>query len=209
MHSQRSHVDKTEIVRSMHSEIVTFIKEKKYKQAVSKLYDCERFIFVHKITTPSLKMYIGRDSFTRYTNYLVVLTYYKASKFDKCVTVIQKSLISCEELDTLAEEYVLHIRYIWARVLFSKGEYLTAIKIFTQILAEFDKIFGMGWSNTVFSHEHILRTRNSIGECYMVDRVELQVGCRFIQGCGENIPRSRVNDRRYNQIDYVGLDHII
>ncbi len=143
----------------MHSEVVEHLRMQQYRQAISKLYDCERFLYVQKIESSSLKMY---------TNYLIVLTYYKTTKYDKCIQVVQKAVENYQEFDKLAEEYMLHIKLMWGRALQAKGEHMAAAKVLSQLVEEYQKIFGGVWDNSVFRLESLLQAKSAIGECYLV-----------------------------------------
>ena len=99
-------------IEKLHSEINELILKRKYKQAITKLYACERFITKDKPI--SLRMY---------TKYLIILIFYKTKKFDNCIEAAMKSTNKCNEYNSVAEQYTLHIKYLWARSLYSKAEY--------------------------------------------------------------------------------------
>lgn len=161
---KKNYRDSIESLGNLQKTIIEDIHNKKYKTAITKLYEIERELYSSNINSPAVKMY---------NNYLIVLTYYKAKKYDKCLQAIEKCLAcntSKEEMTANILEYIYNIRYLRGRVFFIKGQYYTAIKILTDITQEFESKYGQygAEDNKNFGYESLLNAVSCTGECYMV-----------------------------------------
>ena len=141
-----------EEIEKAQGEIVSLITKKKYKQAISKLFMCERMI--NKEHSISLRVY---------TKYLIILIYYKSGKYEKCIEAASKSIKCRYEFNSLATQYILHIKYLWAKSLCAKKDYINAINILIDITKTY-----IERKREVFSIEHLLMVKGDLGECYMV-----------------------------------------
>jgi len=152
-------IEPKKLIVKMQNEAANLIKEHKFRQSMSKLYDCERFIFTHKIKDLSIKTY---------TNYLVILTYYKSKKYEKTIECIKKTLENYEEFDFIGEQYILLIKQIWAKCLIEKNEILSGIKILHEICEQFENSFKSDQKLDIFGREQLLKIKSEIAENYMV-----------------------------------------
>eukprot|EP00826_Nyctotherus_ovalis_P026785 TRINITY_DN2088_c0_g3_i2.p2 TRINITY_DN2088_c0_g3~~TRINITY_DN2088_c0_g3_i2.p2 ORF type:complete len:263 (+),score=71.37 TRINITY_DN2088_c0_g3_i2:129-917(+) len=151
----KSKLTKKEIEKAQ-IEIAELIARKKYKQAMSKLFTCER------ATSKDHPLFLKL-----YTKYLIVLVYYKTHKYTKCIDAAIKASKDKYEFDTLATQYVRHMRYLWGKSLCGRGEYKSAVEVLEGVVKECE-----GKENgVVFSGEHLLMAKGDLGECYMVSSV--------------------------------------
>eukprot|EP00826_Nyctotherus_ovalis_P033923 TRINITY_DN2772_c0_g4_i1.p1 TRINITY_DN2772_c0_g4~~TRINITY_DN2772_c0_g4_i1.p1 ORF type:complete len:267 (-),score=39.82 TRINITY_DN2772_c0_g4_i1:1038-1838(-) len=148
-----------ESIQQIHREVLKLIKNRKYKQAVIKLYECERIACSSEVSI-SLRIY---------TKYLIVLVYYKIGKYDKCADAAEKSIKSYKEFSAVAEQYALHIKQLRAKSLCKVHKCEAAVGLLKEIEQQYGRIFeDSKFNNLIFSFDHLLAAKADMAECYLV-----------------------------------------
>jgi len=148
---------KTEI-KQLYSAIITSLEHKKYKQAMSLLYNCERLVYQSNEIPASLKTY---------TKYLIVTVYYKAGKFDKSIEMAKKIIEGNKEIDIISIQYLMHIRHLLAKSLSVAKNYTAAIKVLVELIEKYNEILK-NVNKKVFGEESLLMVKDNLAQCLMV-----------------------------------------
>ena len=91
------------------------------------------------------------------------------SKFEKCIEAAEKSIKSYTEFSSVAEQYALHIKHLWAKSLCQYGKYMQVIKLLIELIQQYKRVFdGSTFNNSIFNMEHLLMVKTDIGDCYLV-----------------------------------------
>lgn len=148
-----------ESIQKAHRAVLGLIKNRKYKQAVIKLYECERIACSGEVAI-SLRIY---------TKYLIVLVYYKIGRYDKCASAAEKSIKSYKEFSAVAEQYALHIKQLWAKSLCRMQKCEAAVGLLKEVEQQYGRIFeDSKFNNLIFSFDHLLAAKADMAECYLV-----------------------------------------
>ena len=159
INTKSAHIN-DEITR-IHSEVAILNKNKKYKQAMSLLYKCERLSYSQAEIPASLRAY---------TKYLIVTIYYKAEKFEKCIEIAKKAIDGTKDNDMKTEQYLLHINHILAKSLYSNNNSFNAIKLLRELI---DKYYQMkkdfATSMKIFNEDHLIMVKNDLAQYLLVN----------------------------------------
>jgi len=156
-----------EHIQQIHKTVLQLINNRKYKQAIIKLFECER-IASNKNITVSLRTY---------TKYLIVLIYFKIDKYEKCANAAEKSIKSYKEFNVVAEQYVLHIKYLWGKSMYKVQKYELAVSLLSELVQQYGRIFeGSRFNNLIFNLDHLLSVKADIAECYIVSLFRKLIG---------------------------------
>eukprot|EP00826_Nyctotherus_ovalis_P014284 TRINITY_DN13962_c0_g1_i1.p1 TRINITY_DN13962_c0_g1~~TRINITY_DN13962_c0_g1_i1.p1 ORF type:complete len:188 (-),score=17.58 TRINITY_DN13962_c0_g1_i1:202-714(-) len=153
-----------------------------------RLYACERLVHRHPEIPPSLKTY---------TKYLIVIVYYRAGKFFRCIEMARKIIETNKEIDTVSIQYLMHIRYLLAKALYANKNCAAAIKTLVELI----RGCSDGLRGSVFGDENLLVAKESLAQ-YLLVAACVKVGerfdCRSYQSVHRNSIPQKLRLKEYN-----------